>query len=366
MAQLPQQPSALDPPEQSADRGTQPIAQATVSPKNIAVLLGGSMLFLIFVRGVGMVGKSDRSSRADTAGVISAPSTPTLDSARMHGPHMRVNVAVDGTKPNGLPWDGVRDAPDVGLCITAGAQTSCIPTATSERELHQPYCRDSNICRFENVVVPAGARVTIIDVDLIENDVIGTGFCSPNTACRIGAAQVVMTPVQDDLVTASSAPAESAFTTMTPLQHLAAARIAMASNYDPRTRTGGDLETAARHAQAISSSAREARQGAVVMREIESRRTRAQRLSERLSLAAARQMREELARTYDRRFIDRGIEVDSVRTTGPDATTLHINYALCGRVFINEVSRNDGDTLRGAGFRRVECESYLETAWVEL
>jgi hypothetical protein len=236
MAQLPQQPSALDPPEQSADRGTQPIAQATVSPKNIAVLLGGSMLFLIFVRGVGMVGKSDRSSRADTAGVISAPSTPTLDSARMHGPHMRVNVAVDGTKPNGLPWDGVRDAPDVGLCITAGAQTSCIPTATSERELHQPYCRDSNICRFENVVVPAGARVTIIDVDLIENDVIGTGFCSPNTACRIGAAQVVMTPVQDDLVTASSAPAESAFTTMTPLQHLAAARIAMASNYDPRTR----------------------------------------------------------------------------------------------------------------------------------
>jgi hypothetical protein len=153
---------------------------------------------------------------------------------------------------------------------------------------------------------------------------------------------------------------------MTAAQHVAAARAAMASDYDQRTRTGGDLETAIRHVQAIPTSAREYRQLGPISAEIEARRVRAQRISERLTVAAGRSMREELAQTFDRRFIDRGIEVESVRATGTDGTILHINYALCGRVFVNNVVQGDGDTLRGAGFRRVECGSYFESAWVDL
>lgn len=282
----------------------------------------------------------------------------------MTGRRVQVNITVDGAKPGGLPWDGVRDAPDVALCVTQGTQTNCFPEGHSENEVHRPQCRDSNICPIADVPLPEGARLTIIDVDVLENDVVGTGFCALNTPCRIGAAQVVVLATQP--ATTPAAPADSTFASMTSTQHLSAARSALASGYDARTRTGGDLETAAIHARAIPPGARESRQGAVVLQEIEARRARSQRLNERLTLAAARQMREEMARTYDRRFIDRGIEVDSVRATGTDATILHVNYALCGRVFVNNLASSDGDTLRGAGFRRVECESYFERAWQDL
>jgi hypothetical protein len=279
---------------------------------------------------------------------------------------MRVDITVDGTKADGLPWDGVRDAPDVALCITAESQTTCFPNGRSETEVHRPQCQDSNICRFADVVLPEGARLTVIDVDVISNDVVGVGFCAPNTLCRIGAAQVVITPVRSDVAVPTSTPPDDTFTAMTAAQHLAAARVAMASDYDPRTRTGGDLETATRHVQAVPASAREFRQLAPIALEIGARRSRAQRMNERLTVAAARRMREEMAQTLDRRFIDRGIEVDSVRVTGTDGTIMHINYALCGRVFVNNVAQSDGDTLRGAGFRRVECGSYFESAWVDL
>lgn len=279
---------------------------------------------------------------------------------------MQVDITVDGAKANGQPWDGVRDAPDVALCITVGTQTSCFPEGRAEAEVHRAQCQDANICRFPDLVLPPGARLTIVDVDVLANDVVGVGFCSPNAPCRVGAAQVLITPLSTTDAVPSTTVPDGAFLAMTPAQHLAAARVAMSTNYDSRSRVGGDLDTASRHVNAIPATTREARQGAAISQEIAARRLRAQRLTDRLALAAAKRMREEMAHTFDQRFINHGVNVDSVRATGADGTVMHINYALCGRVFVNDVARSEGDSLRGAGFRRVECESYFESAWIDL
>jgi len=87
---------------------------------------------------------------------------------------------------------------------------------------------------------------------------------------------------------------------------------------------------------------------------------------ERAQLAQARQNRESYAGRLDEDFIRRGIEVDNVRVAGTDGTTLRISYALCGRVFVDRFVRGNRDELVGAGFRRVECNSSFERAWMDL
>ncbi len=95
---------------------------------------------------------------------------------------------------------------------------------------------------------------------------------------------------------------------------------------------------------------------------------RAQRDLDTADRNAERALREAYAATLDRSFIEQGIEVQGVEATGENAATLRVRYALCGRVFLDRLA-GEGSTqaqLRQLGFRRVECRSGFDTAWIDL
>jgi hypothetical protein len=79
-------------------------------------------------------------------------------------------------------------------------------------------------------------------------------------------------------------------------------------------------------------------------------------------------LREQFAATMDEGFIHDGVEVESVRATGDGGTTLRIQYALCGRVFLDRVagSADDQAAARSLGFRRIECRSYFQHTYIDL
>ncbi len=164
--------------------------------------------------------------------------------------------------------------------------------------------------------------------------------------------------------------AQARFAAMTPAEHLAAAREKVADT----TQNGvAGMDEATRHLVAIPHGTVERHAADALAREINRRIQRAHETEERAraaqgraQLAEARQHRETYANGLDQNFIRRGIEVDNVRVAGPDGTTLRIRYALCGRVFVDRFVRGNREELVGMGFRRVECNSSFENAWMEL
>jgi hypothetical protein len=95
---------------------------------------------------------------------------------------------------------------------------------------------------------------------------------------------------------------------------------------------------------------------------------RARRQLAAAEASAARRAREQFADAMDEGFIRDGIEVDGVRATGDDGTTLRIDYALCGRVFLDRVAGRAADqaAARRLGFRRIECRSYFQHTYYDL
>jgi hypothetical protein len=87
-------------------------------------------------------------------------------------------------------------------------------------------------------------------------------------------------PPAVDAATAVDAPAtdtpedDPAFRAMSDREHLAAARVAMAEDYDRESRTGGDLDLARRHLHAIPPESRAHGRADALLREIEGREAR--------------------------------------------------------------------------------------------
>lgn len=87
-------------------------------------------------------------------------------------------------------------------------------------------------------------------------------------------------PPAVDAATAVDAPAtdtpedDPAFRAMSDREHLAAVRVAMAEDYDPAERVGGDLDLARRHLHAIPPESRAHGRAEALLREIEGREAR--------------------------------------------------------------------------------------------
>jgi hypothetical protein len=65
--------------------------------------------------------------------------------------------------------------------------------------------------------------------------------------------------------------------------------------------------------------------------------------------------REAVVPLLDQHFLDAGLDT-KLRVSGTCKKTLRIEYILCSRVFLNELSKGQLATqLRGAGFNRIEC-----------
>jgi hypothetical protein len=159
--------------------------------------------------------------------------------------------------------------------------------------------------------------------------------------------------------------ARARFRAMTPAQHLAQARLALASGYDEATHTGGNFGGVEHHAAAIPEGAPEYAELAALRAEVRRRRVNlftlarvrvARHLGEHGPGADAgrqRAMRAELARDVDE-LSPRGLGCVHVADEG--RTTLRFDHADCDQGMLDAIVRPDHtDGLRSYGFRRVRC-----------
>jgi hypothetical protein len=86
---------------------------------------------------------------------------------------------------------------------------------------------------------------------------------------------------------------------------------------------------------------------------------------EALKLAAEEKERQKAAERLDRVFLDSGINVESVKATGPQKTTLRIRYVLTSRVFAHKFINNENLILRlrSAGFEKIIFDDTHGETW---
>ena len=86
-------------------------------------------------------------------------------------------------------------------------ETVCTPGGMSMGQ--EPACKDSLFCDLGSVQVPHGRyKVRIVDIDSLEDDLVGEGWCESDAAwpCRVGAAVVTFGKVPQESSPAAVAP----------------------------------------------------------------------------------------------------------------------------------------------------------------
>ncbi len=97
-----------------------------------------------------------------------------------------VAVRVSPRKPSGAAWDAFGGAPDIAFCTSSAAGDRCsMVQGTIAR------CQDSFDCRG-SVRVPATFSLTIWDLDVAANDLIGTCYIERPGTYPCGSATVTV------------------------------------------------------------------------------------------------------------------------------------------------------------------------------
>lgn len=117
-----------------------------------------------------------------------------------------VEIEVNQTKSTGESWDidrsvieiapqtgttikAIFEKPDIALCIEYEQDPSSPMMCLQSKENHDitASCQDSYKCTFSDIYVPSGqSKWIIVDLDALENDVIGKGNCEINSKCQLG------------------------------------------------------------------------------------------------------------------------------------------------------------------------------------
>lgn len=163
--------------------------------------------------------------------------------------------------------------------------------------------------------------------------------------------------------------ARARFQAMTPAQHLAEARRALAAGYDPATQTGGSFGGAAVHCRAIPEGAPEHAQVGGIMAEVTRRRgnlysVAASRLSGHLrdhgAVASEAEGRKRAARTALAADVDElaRVGLGCVHVADQESTTLRFDHGDCDQQMVEGIARPQSHAgLRAFGFRRVRCNN---------
>lgn len=138
----------------------------------------------------------------------------------------------------------------------------------------------------------------------------------------------------------------------TALEHLAAARAAMATKF------GGKLDEAERHLKAVPPGSREAAEAQRLLAEIAERRAKDNRTVEIAQRRTA-------ASFFENGLLGRGMNAH-VTAVGQGSTTLRVETPLCNRLFLFQFREGAGARARELGFARLECESNSEALKVDL
>ena len=104
-----------------------------------------------------------------------------------------ITVSVEPKKANEKEWDMSKGAPDLALCMTHPlVGVLCLPNGDSIEAIKQPECPNSYQCRFSAEIPEQTFKVSIVDVDVAFNDVIGVGHCRRGETCEVGQAIVTI------------------------------------------------------------------------------------------------------------------------------------------------------------------------------
>jgi hypothetical protein len=107
---------------------------------------------------------------------------------------LTVNVVVASKKPNGKAWDAFGGLPDIAMCVMTAKGKVCVPGGDHIEPGVPAHCQDSLMCTF-TLNVPTNGNslmIELVDVDMAENDAIGSGTCNVGATCRLGAATVTV------------------------------------------------------------------------------------------------------------------------------------------------------------------------------
>ncbi len=153
---------------------------------------GGLLVGALAVGAAGCGKRTKRTSDADGAGAPGLTSAVEDGDLTAKPGTVSVRVTVDRKKKDGRPWDVGSGPPDIALCATNDGETQCFPSGSSMDDVHVPKCRDAYQCVFTNLPLSLeGLELEIFDVDIAENDDIGTGKVTRNTT-RLGAARIAI------------------------------------------------------------------------------------------------------------------------------------------------------------------------------
>lgn len=102
-----------------------------------------------------------------------------------------ITVQVEKTKANGKNWDAFEREPDLALCLTHSlAGILCLPSGDSIETVTTAECPNSYSCRFSAEIPDKNFKISVVDVDVVLNDLIGTGHCGQGKTCEVGQATV--------------------------------------------------------------------------------------------------------------------------------------------------------------------------------
>jgi hypothetical protein len=97
-----------------------------------------------------------------------------------------ITVQVDSTKPGGEAWDAFGGAPDIALCTTSSGGAGCaVAEGTTAR------CQDQFACSFP-MSLPASFSASFWDLDVANDDLIGSCFIDHPGTYRCGSASVTV------------------------------------------------------------------------------------------------------------------------------------------------------------------------------
>jgi hypothetical protein len=102
-----------------------------------------------------------------------------------------IHVKVEETKASGKNWDILEGAPDLAICVTHSLiGTLCLPDGDRVETISTAQCPNSYDCRFSVEIPDQTFKVSVVDVDLRQNDIIGIGHCRQNESCEVGQAAI--------------------------------------------------------------------------------------------------------------------------------------------------------------------------------
>lgn len=132
----------------------------------------------------------DRLFRRVLLGILAGAIAWTVWAIPAYASIVPVSVRVDRLKADKSGWDVLLNAPDLAICIEGDFGVSCLPDGTSVETVKHPQCKDDFSCQFSARIQQKEFKVTVIDVDLVYNDLVGSGYCELGKRCDLGRATV--------------------------------------------------------------------------------------------------------------------------------------------------------------------------------